>query len=47
PVVAIALGALVLAERPAPIALAGALLVVSGAWITSRTGSRPVATDLA
>jgi drug/metabolite transporter (DMT)-like permease len=36
PVVAIALGALLLGERPARIALAGALLVIVGAWATSR-----------
>lgn len=36
PVVAIALGVLLLGERVAPAALAGTALVVAGAWLTSR-----------
>jgi drug/metabolite transporter (DMT)-like permease len=36
PVVAIALGVLLLGERVAPAALAGTALVVTGAWLTSR-----------
>lgn len=45
PVVAIVLGAVVLGERPAPIALFGALLVLIGAWTTSRAEPpRPDAT---
>ena len=36
PVVAIALGVLVLGERVAPAALAGTALVVAGAWLASR-----------
>lgn len=45
PVVAIALGVAFLGERPDPLALAGSILVVSGAWTTSRSptpGTTPV-----
>jgi drug/metabolite transporter (DMT)-like permease len=36
PVVAIVLGVVVLGERVAPAAIAGTVLVVAGAWLTSR-----------
>ena len=42
PVVAIALGVVVLAEAVAPVALAGTALVIMGAWVTSRREQRPV-----
>jgi drug/metabolite transporter (DMT)-like permease len=39
PIVAIALGVLILGETVAPIALGGVLLVMVGAWIASRRES--------
>ena len=39
PIVAIVLGVVVLDESVAPIALAGVLLVMAGAWIASRRES--------
>jgi drug/metabolite transporter (DMT)-like permease len=41
PVVAIALGVVVLGERVAPAALVGTALVLGGAWLTSRREARP------
>lgn len=40
PIVAIALGAVFLGERVAPVALAGVALVIAGAWLTSRSEHR-------
>ena len=41
PVVAVALGVLVLGERPGPAAIAGLLLVLAGSWLSTGGGLPP------